>query len=245
VSPRERGAQWSRADRRALEAIGRQVAVAAHAVRLSQDLRRSRERLVMAREEERRRIRRDLHDELGPRLAALALELDTAREADPADIDAAVGRAADRAREGIAEVRRLVYDLRPRTLDDFGLEGALREQAERLSSDGLAVSVAVEQELRDLPAAVEAAAYRIGSEAMTNAARHSGARRCGVTLAVGDGRLWLGVSDDGQGIDDEAERGVGLASMEERATELGGTFELQTAPGAGTRILAGLPLRER
>jgi signal transduction histidine kinase len=248
VSPRERGAAWSRADLRALQAIGRQVAVAGHAVRLSEDLRRSRERLVLAREEERRRIRRDLHDELGPRLAALALELDTAREAmrsDPGQIDAALGQAAARAREGIADVRRLVYDLRPPTLDDFGLAGALREQAGRLSGDGLSVSVAVERELGPLPAGVEAAAYRIASEAMTNVVRHAGASRCEVTVALGDGRLFVGVSDDGRGIDDDAVHGLGLESMRERAEELGGSFEVAAGAPSGTRVLAVLPVEVR
>jgi two-component system NarL family sensor kinase len=248
VSPRERGADWSKADLRALQAIGRQVAVAAHAVRLSEDLRRSRERLVLAREEERRRIRRDLHDELGPRLAALALELDTAREevrSDPERVDAVLGQAAARAREGIADVRRLVYDLRPPTLDDFGLAGALREQADRLSGDGLSVSVVVEREPGPLPAAVEAAAYRIASEAMTNVVRHAGATNCVVTLMLGDARLFVGVADDGHGIDGDAVHGLGLDSMRERAEELGGSFEIAPRAPGGTRVLAVLPLGVR
>jgi two-component system, NarL family, sensor kinase len=244
AAPREPGRGFSPADRRALETIGRQVAVAAHAVRLTSDLRRSRERLVLAREEERRRLRRDLHDELGPTLAAIALELDSARElvrAQPDEADATLHRAAAQARDGVAEVRRIVYELRPPTLDDLGLTGALGERARQLSRSGFEATVEA-QELGALPAAVEAAAYRIGSEALANAARHSGASRCVLELTADGRSLTLRVIDTGVGIQETVAGGVGLSSMRERAEEMGGAFELRPTPGGGTEVRATLPL---
>jgi signal transduction histidine kinase len=245
AAPREPGRGFSAADRRALEAIGRQVAVAAHAVRLTADLRRSRERLVLAREEERRRLRRDLHDELGPTLAGLALELEWARElvrAQPDQVDETLDRAAARARESVGDVRRLVHDLRPPTLDDLGLLGALEQRAGQLSSGSMSVTVSADGELGPLPAAVEAAAYRIGSEALANAAWHSGARTCTVALAARGGSLELSVADDGSGIDPEAPAGVGLRSMRERAEELGGSLAVSARAGGGTEVRVVLPL---
>jgi two-component system NarL family sensor kinase len=231
------GRPLSAADRRALETIARQVAVAAHSVELAHDLRRSRERLVLAREEERRRLRHDLHDELGPTLAALALELEAARER-PEQVSETLERAAARAREAVAEVRRLGSDLRPPSLDDLGLVDALRLRAEHLSTGALALSV--EGELGPLPAAVEAAAYRIVSEAFANAVRHSRARTCVASLEESGGALEIRVADDGAGLAPGATPGVGLRSMRERAEELGGTFELGSGPG--TELRACLPL---
>ncbi len=231
------GRPLTRADRRTLETIARQVAVAVHGVRLTHDLRSSRERLVLAREEERRRLRHDLHDELGPTLAALALELESARDVvreHPERVDATLDRAAARARDGVADVRRLVHDLRPPTLDDLGLVGALRQRAEQLSS-GLQVAVEAGT-LGPLPAAVEAAAYRIASEALANVARHSRARSCVVTLERTEHGLELRVRDDGVGMGTPVP-GVGLRSMRERAEELGGSFS-----AAGNEVCARLPL---
>jgi two-component system NarL family sensor kinase len=245
AAPRDPGAGFSAADRRALETIGRQVAVAAHALRLTDDLRRSRERLVLAREEERRRLRHDLHDDLGPTLAALALELESGAEVgrdDPQRLGDTLERAAARARESVTDVRRLVYDLRPPTLDDLGLAGALRERAHQLSSESFEVSVEAPVDLGRLPAAVEAAAWRIASEALANVTRHAGARRCRVTLERTAGALELSVSDDGTGIAPDAAAGVGLASMRERAEELGGGLSVGERSGGGTEIWARLPL---
>jgi two-component system NarL family sensor kinase len=243
AAPREPGRGFSPADRRALETIARQVAPAAHAVQLTADLRRSRERLVLAREEERRRLRHDLHDDLGPTLAALALELESARELvreRPDQVDATLDRAAARARDGVADVRRLVYDLRPPTLDDLGLAGALRERAAQLSGAGLEVTVEAPERLGELPAAVESAAWRIASEALQNASRHSGAHRCKVRIEREPGALIVSVSDDGRGIDPAAERGVGFASMRERAEELGGELQIRALERGGTEVLASL-----
>jgi signal transduction histidine kinase len=244
LGARAAGESFDARDRRLLEDLARQSGVAVHAVRLTQELQRSRERLVTAREEERRRIRRDLHDGLGPTLAGIALNLDTARgliERDPAAGEALVHRLRDEAQSAIADIRRLVYELRPPALDELGLAGAIGEQACRLSSNGLVVSVEGPDELPPLPAAVEVAAYRIALEALTNAARHAGARRCTVSIAVDDA-LELEVTDDGQGIGAGRRVGVGVRSMQERAAELGGICTIEPAAFAGTSVRARLPL---
>jgi signal transduction histidine kinase len=215
-------------------------------VRLTADLQRSREWLVSAREEERRRLRRDLHDDLGPTLAGIALGLQLARDEhhrDPTMQDALLGRLTAETQRCITEIRRLAYDLRPPALDEFGLVPALREQAARLTgaADGLVVSMEAPTELPPLPAAVEVAAYRITLEALTNVARHAHARRCTVSLMV-DGALELVVVDDGLGLSRDHRAGVGLASMRERAAELGGTCSVERCSAGGTRVRAQLPL---
>lgn len=244
AAQREPGRGFAAADREALETIARQVAVAAHAVRLTDDLRRSRERLVLAREEERRRLRHDLHDELGPTLAALALQLESA-QATPERLDETLRRAAATARESVAEVRRLVHDLRPGALDDLGLLGALRERSLRLSSGGLDVALEASEQLGPLPAAAEVAAYRIASEALANAVRHAGASRCVLAIARAGDRLELSVADDGAGLAVGSSDGVGLRSMRERAEELGGSFSIEPRPGGGTVVRASIPLESR
>jgi signal transduction histidine kinase len=217
------------------------VAVAAHAVRLNADLQRSRERLVAAREEERRRLRRDLHDGLGPTLAGIALQLESARAlatADAAASDRLLARLVEETRIAIADVRHLVYDLRPPALDEVGLVGALQQQAARFPA--LDVTIDADIDAADLPAAVEVAAYRIATEALTNAARHSSARACRVRIAL-NGALELEIADDGAGIGPDSRPGVGLASIRERAAELGGTCTFGSGD-RGTVVRAKLPL---
>ena len=243
VSPRAKGEPYAPSDRRLLEDLARQAGVAAHAVRLTADLQRSRERLVAAREEERRRLRRDLHDGVGPRLAALTLKIETTRNRlshDPA-ADELLSDLAGRAHEAVADVRRSVHALRPPVLDELGLIPALRETAAQYGANDLTVSVRTPDALPPLPAAVEVAAYRIAQEAITNVARHAGARHCAVRLELDPrgGVLRLEVEDDGRGMG--AGRGVGLHSMRERAEELGGTLVVGPAPEGGTRVRAELP----
>ena len=243
VSPRAKGEPYAPADRRLLEDLARQAGVAAHAVRLTADLQRSRERLVTAREEERRRLRRDLHDGVGPRLAALTLKIETARNRlshDPA-ADYLLSDLAGRAHEAVADVRRSVHALRPPVLDELGLIPALRETAAQYGADNLRVSVRAPEALPPLPAAVEVAAYRIAQEAITNVVRHARASSCSVDLALDPaaGVLRLRVEDDGRGMG--GGRGVGLHSMRERAEELGGTLVVEAVPTGGTVVRAELP----
>ena len=228
--------------------LARHAAAVAHAVALQDDVQRSREQVVVAREEERRRIRNDLHDDLGPRLAATALQLDNAVELvrdEPARAVQVLERATGHLRDGVADVRRIVDDLRPAALDELGLVQAVREQAARLGASGLPVSVAAEGDLADLPAATEVAAYRITAEAMTNAARHAGARQVQVRLARADGQVRIQVADDGRGLPDDLVPGVGLGSMHQRAAELGGTCVVRGEGGAGTTVEATIPVGVR
>jgi signal transduction histidine kinase len=239
-----------------------------HAVRLTTDLQRSRERLVATREEERRRLRRDLHDGLGPTLASLALRLDAARKLvrrKPEDAEALLSRLKDQTQDTVGDVRRLVYGLRPPALDDLGLLAAVRQQAEghgfvvhgfvvhgfpgdeatgAVDGRGLAFSLEAPEDLLPLPAAVEVAAYRIVQEALTNVARHARARTCRVRFSVdpAGGVLELEVTDDGVGMAEGRRAGVGLSSMRERAEELGGTLAVEPGPEGGTRVLARLPM---
>ncbi|WP_103941477.1 sensor histidine kinase [Thermomonospora echinospora] len=239
------GARLSEADQRLLADVVRQAAAAARATALTEELQRSREQLVTGIAEERRRLRRDLHDGLGPALAAAALKIETARNLagrDPAAADGTLAQVRGDLRTVLADVRRLVHDLRPPALDQFGLEGAVRRQAERFTGDGLRVSVHAEGELSGLPAAPEVAAYRIVSEALSNTVRHAGARRCVVRLAAGPDGLEVEVTDDGGGIALGAAAGVGLVGMRERAEELGGRCTVSRPREGGTRVHAVIPL---
>jgi two-component system, NarL family, sensor kinase len=238
------GRQLTAADERLLEDLAQHAGPAVHAVRLNADLQFSRERLVTAREEERRRLRRDLHDGLGPALAGMAMQLDAAkaRAGDP-QVEQVLGELRSEAQDAIADIRQVVYELRPPALDELGLVGALEERAARLSAGnaaGLNVSVNAPDDLPVLPAAVEVAAYRIATEALTNVFRHAGARHCSVCISLAGG-LVMEIADDGRGIGD-APAGVGLASMRERAAELGGALSTQPRPGGGTLVRAHLPI---
>ncbi len=233
------------ADRRLLEDVGAQVGALVQAVGINRDLQRSRRGIVTAREEERLRVRRDLHDGLGPSLATLAMRLEAARELiaeDPAKAEDLVGQLAEQAREEIAEVRRLVHGLRPPALDQLGLVSALRQRADEHNlASGMTWVLDTDDDLGPLPAAVEVAAYRIVVEAVNNAARHSGSDSCRVVLHRDDGALHLEVRDTGVGMAD-AGTGVGLGSMTERARELGGRCSVTSAAGGGTLVEATLPL---
>jgi len=239
-------------DRRLLEDVGTQVGALVQALAGNRELQRTRERLVTAREEERRRLRRDLHDGLGPSLATQLMRLEVARELldrDPAEAALLLDQLTDQAEADIVEIRRLVDGLRPPALDQLGLVSALRERAAQhnhaveLAPPGLTWFV-VADDLGPLPAAVEVAAYRIVVEAVTNAVRHSGGRRCEVRLRRGRDALTLEISDDGAGAGGPAGTGVGLGSMRDRAEELGGTCAVSTASGEGTLVSAVLPVAE-
>ena len=211
----------------------------------TEELQLSRARLVTAREEERRRLRRDLHDGLGPMLGSLTLKLDVAGdlvEENPTAARALLHDVKAQARTAIADIRRLVYALRPPALDDLGLVAALREEAARYEPGGLRTTLDAPERLPPLPAAVEVATYRIAQEALTNVARHSGARVCTIRLALDDGVIQLEIVDDGHGFPIIVRAGVGLASMRERAGELGGICVVESRPEGGTAVRASLPL---
>lgn len=252
VAPRDGDGMGDR-DRQLLGDLVRQAGPAAFAVRLQDELRRSRERLVATREEERRRLRRDLHDGLGPVLAGTRLQLQAAQASLPADTDRTqriLEHLEAETREAIGEVRRMARDLRPPALDELGVAGALRQRAAHFSVEGrLQVEVLAPDELPPLPAAVEVAAYRIALEALTNVVRHARAGSCWLRLELDGmrgreqvGELRVEVRDDGIGLDAAAAAGIGLRSMRERVDELGGSLAV-TSSAEGTVILARLPAR--
>lgn len=210
-------------------------------------LSRSREKIVAAREDERRKLRRDLHDGLAPTLAAAGLSLDHARPAvrsDPAAAEAAIDEARQAVRGTIQEIRRLSRQLRPPALDALGLVGAIREQADALggrSVSGPVIIVEAPHDLPALPAAIEVAAYRITVEGMMNVVRHAAATTCRVSVGIADDQLRIDVSDDGIGMT-AADSGVGLRAMRERAEEVGGDVTIEPSAMSGTHLLARLPV---
>ncbi|MGW5671076.1 sensor histidine kinase [Micromonospora sp. NPDC003776] len=234
-------------DQRLLADVVRQAAAAARSSHLASELQLSRERLVGAREEERRRLRRDLHDGLGPALGGVALRIETARNLLPdprrgQGVDELLKQAREDVAGALADVRRLVHDLRPPALDDVGLVGALRQQTDRLRTPGLTVQVTGDEGLEHLPAAVEVAAYRIASEALTNVVRHARASTCTVRIEAGSNLLRVEIRDDGVGIAEGTPTGIGLLSIRERAAELGGRCQVECPDGRGTLVRADLPL---
>ncbi len=252
LAPRAPGEAFSPTDRRLIEDLARQVDIAAHAVRLTadlkrltQDLQQTRERLVSAREEERRRLRRDLHDGLGPQLSSQTLLLTSAQmllRQDPDEVEAILKSAITQSQEAIRDIRRLVYALRPPALDDLGLVAAIAEQLTQNRASNIAFSLEVPEQLPPLPAAVEVACYRIVQEALTNVLRHAHAHTCIIRLVYRK-QLTIEVIDDGLGLPPAYRRGVGLTSMRERAEELGGSWCIEPGPHGGTRVQARLPYR--
>lgn len=244
AAPRGAREQLTRADLALIEQVAQHAGPAIHAAQLAADLQRSREQIVLAAEEERRRLQRNLHDGLGPQLASLVLRIDAARNwlhRDPAQADALLGELKQQVQGAIGDVRRIVYDLRPPVLDQLGLVQAVRQYAERVGGERLQIHVEAAEAFGVLDAAVEVAAYRIALEAVTNVVYHAGARHCVITLAAGE-ELLLTITDDGCGPPADLQPGVGVRSMRARAAELGGVLALGEAPGGGTCVCARLPL---
>jgi signal transduction histidine kinase len=245
---RHQGERLRAEEQSVLNDTARRAGALIQAAALVADLRASRERIVAAREEERRRLRHDLHDGVGPRLAGLALQLDAlARRLgrDDENVDR-VQLLRNQLRDTVVEVRQVVDNLRPPALDDVGLVEAVRQQVAAYavvgSGNGSQPLVDVQSEsLPELPAAVEVAAYRIITESVANAIRHGRPSHCAVVLRISDGRLDITITDNGTGVADDATPGVGLASMRERAAEVGGSFDMQTGP-TGTTVTARLPV---
>lgn len=248
VGRRAPGEPLSPDDEKLLADLARQVGTAAHAVALRRALEASRAAQVTAREEERRRLRRDLHDGLGPTLAGLTLGLDTARALSAAHLDLheLLGKLKAETQRAVTDVRRIVYGLRPPALDELGLAGSLHEEITRLRREAPTLSVTIDTPadgLAGLPAAVEVAAYRIVTEALTNVARHAQATCCSVSLLLDHG-LAMEVQDNGVGMPDGWRSGVGITAMRERVAELGGDLMIESGHPGGARIAARLPTGE-
>jgi signal transduction histidine kinase len=246
LSTRAEGESFSTADMNVLNLIAKQAGIAAHNLRLTRDLQRSREKLVTAQEEERRRLRRDLHDGVGPTLASLSQRLDAAADLVHSNPDQSVQLLKElkgQVKGSVAEIRRLVYALRPPVLDEFGLVTAIREHvAPYMGPNGLQITFHVTDPMPPLPAAVEVAAYRIALEAFTNIVNHAQASTCVFTIKIENYCLCLEILDNGTGLPASHRPGVGLTSMRERAGELGGECSIEDRPTGGTSIRARLPL---
>ncbi|MCC5578895.1 sensor histidine kinase [Microtetraspora sp. AC03309] len=229
-------------DERVIATLLPHVADVAHAVRMAADLQRSRERILATREEERRRLRRDLHDGLGQTLSGMAMTINMARlslKRSPATADDLLRDLRTGMEAVTSDIRELVYGLRPPALDDLGLAGAVRALAEEGPP---AAEVVIEGETTGLPAAVEVAAYRVVQEALTNVRRHAEATRVRVTLRRDAADLRVCVTDDGIGLPEGRRAGVGTSSMRERAAELGGSCLIVAVPEGGTVVEARFPL---
>ncbi len=234
-----------------LNAVAALTATTVRAVQMWDELQHSRQRIITAREEERRRLRRDLHDGLGPALASLPLKIDAAIDLITQDQQRSVSLLGDVKRQAqglVADVRRVVHDLRPPALDELGLTEALRGALTQLRThpNGLQITFSAANLPERLPAAVEAATYRITMEAATNVIKHAQARHCWVTLQIiaYPPQMQIIIEDDGVGLPDAVVPNVGLHSMRERAEELGGSFQIQSRPSGGIRINVLLPLSE-
>ncbi|WP_157744659.1 sensor histidine kinase [Micromonospora viridifaciens] len=246
VGPRVPGEAYSRADRALLAELAHGIGSALHAVRLASELRGAQERAVHVRADERRRLRHDLHDGLGPLLSGIALALDGVRRT--VDVDT---RLADdlrlisgQVRSAATAVRRIIDAMQPAAVADLGLVHAIAEHLDRCAVLPAAPSFRyVHRQVTEaeLPPAVSEAAYLVVLEAVANVVRHARAGSCTVTLTGGD-RLTVCVEDDGVGIGDRYVAGVGTGSMRRRVRELGGQFELGWRPGGGTRVRSVFPV---
>lgn len=244
AAPRAPDEALTARDIRLLKEMAQQAGPAVHAIQLTADLQRSREQLVTAREEERRRLRRDLHDGLGPQLATLSLKIDAARNAlysAPQQADQLLVDYQTQTQAALVDLRRIVYDLRPPALDQLGLLSAIEQQLAICGADSsIEFTFDAPETLPPLPAAVEVAAYRIVVEAATNVMRHAEARHCTVRLAL-DNEFAIAITDDGIGVQNGQPNGVGILSMRERAAELGGRCEI-SGNGEGTVVNVWLPI---
>jgi two-component system NarL family sensor kinase len=242
VGPRHGEHRLSRVDQKVIDLLAAPLAIVLHAQALTEDLKVSRERVIDAAEEERTRLRRELHDSLGPLLTGAAFKADgiaLAAQNRPERAESLAIELADQLRRSVEGVRQLAYGLRPATLDELGLVGALREEGSRYGP--VKVIIQAPESMPALPSSVEVAAYRIAAEALTNVARHSDAKRASVRLAADDGALEMIITDDGSATAPWSP-GLGLASIQTRASEVGGACE--AGPTAeGGRVVAVLPLR--
>jgi signal transduction histidine kinase len=248
IVPRTRGERLDRADLRVVRALAPHVALAVRAAALTAELDRSRGQVLAAALAERERLRQDLHDGMGPALSGLALGLEAAQSllgTDPAATSQILSRTRAEADRAVTEIRRIIDDLRPDALDQAGLAGALHAYSQLVSARGPLTVDVTAQDFQDHGAApridprIEAAAYRITQEAITNVVRHSGASKCSVGLTFNDG-LGIDIRDNGHGIPAPQADGVGLASIRQRAESCGGTLSISTS-ATGTRLTVCLP----
>jgi two-component system, NarL family, sensor histidine kinase UhpB len=208
--------------------------------RLEAERRRAGSAALRAQEEERTRVARDLHDEVNQSLTGLLLRLEAAREAAPPELEEELAETKALANQAMNELLSLARQLRPTALDDLGLAAAIGGQVERLGRGEIAARLQTEGDFSDLGDDQQLVVYRVAQEALNNAAKYASPSRVDVRLRLGPGRAALLVRDDGRGFDLAAVRPghFGLEIMRERCQAVGADLCVESAPGAGTRILA-------
>jgi two-component system NarL family sensor kinase len=243
VGFRTRGESFGPGDRALLAEVAARAGAVAYAIRIAEDLEDARRLATTASAEERRRLRRDLHDGLGPLLAGAGLAVEGLRRSTPPDDPSteALRRVGEQIQSATGEVRRILDALRPGALDDLGLVGAIREHLVRLGESGTQAALDAD-DVGPLPAAVEQAAYLVALEGVTNVVRHADAEHCTVRIHRDRAVLDVIVDDDGRGLTDGYVSGVGIASMRARTDEVGGTVTIGPAHPSGTRLHARLPV---
>jgi signal transduction histidine kinase len=240
VATARSGERLAEPDHRALERIAHYVAATAMAIRVGDDLRITQQALQNAYAEERRRVRLDLHDGIGPTLATIRLKLAAHRRRLPADLS--VDDIVDQVSDTIREVRRIVEGLQPSVLEDLGLVPALQILiADTRRTSGIDITIDAEPELPDIPAHIATTSYRVIAEGLANVIRHSRATTCTVHLAHPDHSLRIDIQDDGCGFDPAAVKGMGLRSITTRVIAVGGQSSVTSAAGLGTTISLELP----
>ncbi|GAB3285995.1 sensor histidine kinase [Kineosporia babensis] len=243
---RSRHEHLQHGERLIAQEVASRAATLAYAALLVEDVAQSRSRMVLAREEERRRLQADLHDGLGPALAGTAHLVDAlAHRIDKAGhqvLARQAGLISERIRRTTADIRSVAYGLRPPVLDQIGLQAALEEITRDYETPSCTTDINLTHEV---PAAVQTAAYAIASEAVMNAVRHSHGTHLHVRARLTDNTLRVDIEDDGVGIPDVPRTGIGLRSMSERASEVGGRLEFRQRHEGGTTVSAFLPVGSR
>jgi signal transduction histidine kinase len=234
-------------EQRLIQDLVRQIGIAVYSVKVTTDLMKSRENLVKTREEERKRIRRDLHDGLGPQLASLGMNIEAARNL--YKINHKLGEELlitthKQLKDAINDIRQLVYDLRPPILDELGLTFAINEFIRQYSHSEVNFQVFVPPSVSTLPAAIEIATYRIIQESISNVIRHSNATECIIKITMTN-FIKIEITDNGKGISFNSKKGIGIASMRERTEELNGTFHVISTPELGVSIQAMFPFMDQ
>jgi two-component system, NarL family, sensor histidine kinase UhpB len=211
--------------------------------RLEAERRRAGSAALQAQEEERARVARDLHDEVNQSLTGLLLRLEAAREAAAPELEAELAETKALANQAMRELLSLARQLRPTALDDLGLAAAIAGQVEQLGHGDVEAVFAAEGDFSDLGDDAQLVVYRVAQEALSNAARHSGAEHIAVELRRrGDGGVESKVEDDGRGFAfDESEGGLGIAGMRERALLVGAELTIESRPGHGTTVRLAVP----
>jgi two-component system sensor histidine kinase UhpB len=210
--------------------------------RLEAERRRAGSAALAAQEEERARVARDLHDEVNQSLTGLLLRLEAARSAAPPQLERELSETKTLANQAMRELLDLARRLRPTALDDLGLAAAIAGLVDRLGEGEIEATIAVEGNFSDLVDDAQLVVYRVAQEALSNAARHSGAAHVAVALRHGPEEVELIVADDGRGFAfAESERGLGIGGMRERALLVGGELTIESRPDAGTTVSLTIP----